>query len=101
MVLHKIGFRLDPHKYGSKVFHMKTTIELPDELLISAKKKAAELRLPLRALIEDGLRSRLQFAARREHPKRKIRWITVKGGLPADLNLADRAAMHDWIRSKS
>ena len=38
---------------------MKTTIELPDELLVEAKKRAAELRRPLRRLIEDGLRAQL------------------------------------------
>jgi hypothetical protein len=80
---------------------MKTTLELPDQLLITAKKRAAELRLPLRALIEDGLRASLRITARPERHSRKIHWITVKGGLPIGLNLADRAAMHDWIRSKS
>jgi hypothetical protein len=34
---------------------MKTTLELRDELLIEAKKKAAEERRPLRALVEEGL----------------------------------------------
>jgi hypothetical protein len=80
---------------------MKTTIELPDQLLITAKKKAAELRLPLRALIENGLRASLHITTRRKHFNRRIRWITVKGGLPADLNIANRADMHDWIRAKS
>ncbi len=79
---------------------MKTTIELPDELLISAKKRAAELRRPLRALIEEGLRARL---ARPEKGKmikaRKIHWILVKGRLPPDLDMTDRVKMHDWLRS--
>ncbi len=35
---------------------MKTTLELPDQLLISAKKRAAERRKPLKALVEQGLR---------------------------------------------
>jgi hypothetical protein len=92
---------LKSHKYGSMVLCMKTTLELPDQLLITAKKRAAEMRLPLRALIEDGLRTRLHIAARSERPKRKIHWITVKGGLPVGLSLADRAAMRDWMCSKS
>jgi hypothetical protein len=37
---------------------VKTTIDLPDEL-IEAKKRAGELRRPLRQLIEDGLRAQL------------------------------------------
>jgi hypothetical protein len=38
---------------------MKTTIEIPDELFAAAKKRAAELRQPLRALIERSLRAEL------------------------------------------
>jgi hypothetical protein len=87
------------HKYGYKVLCMKTTIELPDALLIAAKKKAAELRLPLRDLIEDGLRARM--AERNSRPKRhrKIRWITVSGGVPPGLDIRDRVQMHDWLRA--
>ncbi len=79
---------------------MKTTIELPDELLISAKKRAAELRHPLRALIEEGLRARLARPEKSRVIKaRKIHWVLVKGGLPPDLDLTDRVKMHDWVRS--
>lgn len=88
------------HIYGI-MGRMKTTIELPDDLLIAAKKRAAELRRPLRSLVEEGLRARL---ARREKGRatkpRKIRWVLVKGGLPPDLDLTDRVKMHDWMRSR-
>jgi hypothetical protein len=80
--------------------HMKTTIELPDELLISAKKRAAELRRPLRALIEEGLRARLaRPETSRAVKPRRIHWVGVKGALPPDLDLTDRVKMHDWMRS--
>jgi hypothetical protein len=36
------------------VFHMKITVNLPDDLVIAAKKRAAELRQPIRTLIERG-----------------------------------------------
>jgi hypothetical protein len=42
------------------VFGMKTTVELPDGLLIEAKKRAAELRVPLKSIIEESLRSGLR-----------------------------------------
>jgi hypothetical protein len=77
---------------------MKTTIELPDDLLIRAKKRAAELRRPLRALVEAGLRSQLEQARPKEPGRRRIRWVTVPGGLPADLDVADRERMHEWLR---
>ena len=38
---------------------MKTTVEIPDELLVEAQKHAAEQRTTLRALIERALRREL------------------------------------------
>ena len=78
---------------------MKTTVDLPDDLLISAKKRAAELRCSLRTLIERGLRHELSDTKRdRPGGKRRIRWVTVPGKLPRGLNVRDRTAMHDWLR---
>ena len=62
---------LDTHKYGFMVIGMKTTVELPDNLLIEAKKKAAELRRPLKSLIEEGLRSELQMLSTAKPRKKK------------------------------
>ena len=44
---------------------MKTTIEIPDDLLFKAKKRAAETRTTIRALVERGLRRELREQARR------------------------------------
>ena len=84
---------------------MKTTIDIPEELLVRAKKRAAELRCPLRVLVTEGLRG--QLAAPRQHggartsARNRIRWITAAGGLPPGLDLTDREQMHDWLRSHS
>lgn len=78
---------------------MKTTIDLPDELLVTAKKHAAETRSTLRALVERGLRKELSPPARRAPASRpNIRWVTVDGGLPPGVDLDDRASMSDWLR---
>jgi hypothetical protein len=80
---------------------MKTTIELPDELLIAAKKRAAASRSTLREIFERGLRRELAgSASARRGRARAIRWVTAPGGLPPGLDLSDRAAMHDWMRRK-
>jgi hypothetical protein len=82
---------------------MKTTIDIPEELLVRAKKRAAELRKPLRSLVTEGLRDQLAVSsgkATKPRSSRPIRWVTVPGGLPVDLDLADREKMHDWIRKR-
>ncbi|MBI1895067.1 MAG: hypothetical protein HYS04_00825 [Acidobacteria bacterium] len=58
---------------------MRTTIDLPDELLIAAKKRAAETRVTLREIFERGLRRELQQPRRAALSRRRpIRWVTAK-----------------------
>ena len=80
---------------------MKTTIELPDELFIAAKRRAAEDRSTLRAIVERGVRAQLSRpqAGLKSAGRRSIKWVTVDGGLPTGLDLRDRAAMHDRLRA--
>ena len=82
---------------------MRTTVEVDDDLLIAAKKKAAELRKPLRYLIELGLKELLGVKPPKHQKRRKkgkkIKWITVPGGLP-DVDVADRENMHEWLRAQ-
>jgi hypothetical protein len=75
---------------------VKTTVELPDELLIEAKRRAAAERRPLRALFEEGLRMVLRKPDGKPR-KKQVRLVTVKGGLPKDLDLSSRDAMYEWF----
>jgi hypothetical protein len=77
---------------------MKTTLDLPDELFVAAKKRAADERRPLRDLVAAGLRAQLRSPARSTGTAKAIAWVTVKGGLPAGMDVADRDAMHDGLR---
>jgi hypothetical protein len=78
---------------------MKTTVDLPDDLFVAAKKRAAELREPLRALIERGLRAELgRSPGGRTANRRPLRWVTAAGGGPAGVDIADRDAVHEWLR---
>jgi hypothetical protein len=77
---------------------MKTTVDLPDNLLIEAKKRAAEQRRPLRALIADGIRGELARTGSPRARRKSIDWnkLTVPGGLPP-VDVSDRRKMWDWI----
>jgi hypothetical protein len=78
---------------------MKTTVDIPDELLIQAKKRAAETRTPLRTLIARGLRRELSAGGKKSRAPEtrvRIRWVTEAGGLPPGLDVANREALHAW-----
>jgi hypothetical protein len=78
---------------------MRTTVELSDELLRQAKKKAADEGIPLRDVLEAALRS---YLAKR--PKRagyKLRWKTERGRLLPGVNLDDRDALFDLMDGRS
>jgi hypothetical protein len=78
---------------------MKTTVDIPDDLLIQAKKRAAETRTSLRTLIARGLRRELSAGSEKARPegkKVKIRWVTALGGLPPGLDVANREALQAW-----
>jgi hypothetical protein len=79
---------------------MKTTLELPDDLFIAAKKRAAEERRSLRDLVTSGLRTELGRRQRAKAPVR-IKWVTVAGDLPGGIEVADRDVMHDALRRRT
>jgi hypothetical protein len=78
---------------------MKTTFELPDELFVAAKKRAAEQRRALRDLVTSGIRAELRRPAGGAPPAR-IKWVTVSGGLPKGVDVADRDAMHEALQRR-
>ena len=72
---------------------MRTTMDLSDELMRRAKKKAADDGVPLRDVIEDALRRYLT-----EKPGAtgyKFRWTTEKGALMPGVDLDDRDSLFD------
>ena len=79
----------------------KTTIELPEDLVIAAKRQAAERRTTLRTLIERGLRAELRRGGTPLPRRTPIKWVTVDGGLPKGLDVADRVAMMAHLRRRS
>lgn len=78
---------------------MKTTLNINDALLASAKTLAAQQRTSLTRLIEDGLQLRLRSSlpsrAAGKAGKRKFPVFKGSGGLVAGLNPRSNKAMLD------
>lgn len=72
---------------------MKTTVEIDDALLRSAKRAAIDRGTTLRAVLEAALRRELSAPARR----RPLKLITAPGGLPPGLELSSRKKMWEWF----
>ena len=71
---------------------MKTTVMLPNELVMQAKVQALNQERTLRDLVESGLRRGLaahDTAAVRSAP---IEWVVAEGGLPTAFDVGDRSS---------
>ena len=80
---------------------MKTTVELPEDLLLEAKRKALETRTTLREILERALRRELRgTGSQRPRRRPRINWVTSAGGLPPDLDVSDRGNMWDWMQKE-
>jgi hypothetical protein len=74
---------------------MRTTVDLPDELLRQARTRAAEEGTTLTALLTEGLRLRLSDAAAGRRRQRKLPISTVGGGLQPWIDPASNASLLD------
>jgi hypothetical protein len=78
------------------VTHMKTTVEIADDLMHQAKQVAGAERTTLRALIEEGLRWAL--SQRRQRKRFKLRRASVRGrGLQPGVAEGDWSTLRDQI----
>lgn len=72
---------------------MRTTMDLPDELLRRAKKRAADERIPLRDVVEAALREYL--SGKPKSTGYKFKWTPDKGELLPGVDLDDRDSLFD------
>ncbi len=77
---------------------MRTTLEISDELLRRAKRRAADEATTLRQVVEDALRRYLGGRS----PKRRyeFRWRTEKGRILPGVRLDDRDALFDVMEGR-
>jgi hypothetical protein len=74
---------------------MRTTVDLPDELLRLARQRAAEEGTTLTALLADGLRLRLGNRPASRRRPRKLPVSRVGGGLQPWVDPASNASLLD------
>lgn len=74
---------------------MRTTVDLPDELLRQARKQAAEEGTTLTALLADGLRLRVSGAVPSRGRRRRLPVSSVDGGLQPWVDPASNASLLD------
>lgn len=78
---------------------MRTTINLPDELIAQIKKLAAASNSTVTALIEDALREALARRRRTGRHKQVILKTYGKRGLLPGVDIDDTASMLDLMES--
>lgn len=78
---------------------MRTTIDIHDDLLRRAKRRAADEATTLRAVVEDALRAWL--AARRPRRAHRLRWHVESGALQPGVVLEDRDALFDRMDGRA
>ena len=75
--------------------HMRTTINLPDDLVLQAKKAALDADTTLTEIITNALREALA-KRRRKTPRKKFKIITYgKGGVLPGVDLSNTSALLD------
>ena len=74
---------------------MRTTVDLPDELLRQARTRAAEEGTTLTALLADGLRLRLGGPVAGARSARPLPVSSVGGGLQPWIDPASNASLLD------
>ncbi len=75
---------------------MRTTIHLPDDLLVRAKRVAADSNRTLTAVIEEALRASL--SKRRDRPRVRVELPTFgEGGPQPGVDLDDSAALFELM----
>jgi len=77
---------------------MRTTLEISDELLRRAKRRAADESTTLRQVVEDALRRHL--CERPAGRRYEFRWRTEKGRILPGVRLDDRDALFDLMEGR-
>lgn len=78
---------------------MRTTLDLDEELLRAARRRARALGVSLKAVVEEALAASLARQPERAEPFR-LDWRPHSGRFLARIDVADRDALHDAMEEE-
>ncbi len=78
---------------------MRTTLDLNDELLRAAKRRAADSGMSLKQVVEEALRSHMKEVPRQTGYR--LQWRTECGRLQPGVRLDDRDALFDLMDGRN
>lgn len=78
---------------------MKTTFDIDDKVLRTAKQRAAAEGVPLRAWVEDALRARL-LPLPHNRSRSRLKLPVVRGTASPRVDIADRRALYDFMEDR-
>ncbi|MDI6753878.1 MAG: type II toxin-antitoxin system VapB family antitoxin [Thermodesulfobacteriota bacterium] len=79
---------------------MRTTIQIPDDLLAEAKKMAATSKRTLTAVVKDALREALNRRSQQRSRPKPVKLTTFgKSGLQEGIDLDDTSALLDLMEA--
>jgi len=86
------------YAYCDMLLCMRTTVDIRDEVLRQAKKRAADEGTPLRLVVETALR--FYLTKRSRSSGYKLLWRTESGRLMPGVRLDDRDALFDIMEGR-
>ena len=90
--------RLHNYAAPAMLLCMRTTLEISDELLRAAKKRAADEGTPLRQVVESALR--LYLVKQPKTKRYRLNWRTERGRIQSGVRLDDRDALFDLMEGR-
>ena len=78
---------------------MRTTIDIDDNLLSLAKKKAVENRTTLKGVVESALRQSLIHSTKPK-TKYRLKWKTVRGKMLPGVDISDRDYLYERMEGR-
>ena len=79
-------------------YALRTTLDLNDEVLRTARQRAANDGIPLRAVVERALRTYLEGGPRKSGYR--LRWRPERGRLRPGVRVDDRDALFDLMEGR-